>query len=169
MMIIAIDVKYNEETRTAKAVGIMFNWLDDKPKQIISKTISDVDNYISGQFYKRELPCIKAVLQEIDLKEVEIIIVDGHIFIDNNENYGLGGYVFKEFNEKIPVIGVAKTFFKGNETTVKSICRGQSNKPLFVSSIGIKLEVAIENITNMHGEFRIPTLLKEIDRLSKEV
>ena len=168
-MIIAIDVKYNEETKTAKAVGILFNWLDDKSQRIISKIISNVDDYIPGQFYKRELPCIKAVIEEINLKEIEIIIVDGHIFIDNNENYGLGGYVFKEFNEQIPVIGVAKTFFKGNEKTVKSICRGQSNKPLFVSSIGIKLEVAIENVTNMHGKFRIPTLLKEVDRLSKEV
>lgn len=168
-MIIAIDVKYSEETRTAKAVGILFNWLDNKPKRIISKTINDIEDYISGQFYKRELPCIKVIMKEVKLNEIEAIIVDGHIFIDNYKNYGLGGYVYKEYNEQIPVIGVAKSFFKGNEKTVKRIYRGGSKVPLFISSIGIGLEKAAEKITNMQGQFRMPTLLKEVDRLSKEV
>lgn len=70
-------------------------------------------------------------------------------------------------NEKIPIIGVAKTSFQPNMETVKSIYRGESTKPLFISVIGTDLMKSVDNIRNMKGEYRIPTVLKELDRITK--
>ena len=47
------------------------------------------------------------------------------------------------------------------------ILRGQSLKPLFITSIGIDLKLAENNISAMSGKHRIPIMLKEVDRLSR--
>jgi hypothetical protein len=39
---------------------------------------------------------------------------------------------------------------------------------LYVGSVGIDKEMAAENIKQMHGEFRIPTLLKMVDSLARQ-
>lgn len=59
-MILAIDVHYKETY--AKAVGILFHWNDETPIDIITTTINEVAEYETGQFYKRELPCILQLL-----------------------------------------------------------------------------------------------------------
>ena len=90
-MILAIDVKYNEEEPTAKAVGVLFNWMGEMPERTIVKEVQNIHKYIPGQFYKRELPCILEILKDVDLNDIEAIIVDGHVYIDNEKSYGLGG------------------------------------------------------------------------------
>jgi endonuclease V-like protein UPF0215 family len=40
-------------------------------------------------------------------------------------------------------------------------------KPLYITSIGIRLDYATELIKNMKGNNRIPTLLKTLDTLTK--
>lgn len=168
-MILAIDVKYNETTRIAKAVGLLFNWLDDKPIKIIEVFVHDVQDYIPGKFYKRELPCIKKVIDKVELSNIDAIIVDGHVFISNEKEFGLGAYTYEEYNRKIPVIGIAKTPFYKNKDTVKDVFRGDSKKPLYVSVIGEKnIEDIKEKIIQMKGSYRIPKLLKELDRKTKE-
>ena len=97
----------------------------------------------------------------------QAIIVDGHVFIDNDKSFGLGGWVYKEYGESIPVIGVAKTPLFKNTETVKQTFRGNSKNPLYVSSIGIDLDYSSEKIEKMKGNYRIPTILKELDRLTK--
>jgi deoxyribonuclease V len=66
-----------------------------------------------------------------------------------------------------PVIGVAKRGFYNNAGYVREVRRGESENPLYVSAIGMDLELAAECIQNMHGEYRIPTMLKEVDRLGR--
>lgn len=164
-MLVAIDVYYAEET--AKSVAVVFDWNDAAPAETHIVHLTDIAEYESGQFYKRELPCILAVLQRIDLSKITAIIVDGHVYIDNEKNYGLGAHLWAALNEKIPIIGVAKRAFHATEAVTIPILRGQSETPLFVSTIGTNTEIAAENVRNMHGDYRIPTILKALDGLTR--
>lgn len=166
-MILAVDVYYEGET--AKAVGVLFNWKDAQPAQVVNAHIGKVAPYEPGHFYKRELPCIEAILEQANMDNVEAIIVDGYVYASNTKAYGLGGHLYEAIVRSKPVIGVAKTPFKNNEETCMEVQRGDSKKPLYISAIGIDLAEAAVEIAGMHGEFRIPTMLKELDRLTREV
>lgn len=166
MMILALDVHYKETY--AKAVGVLFNWEDTKPQKVFSKNIAQVEEYISGQFYKRELPCILELLKQIDLEKVECIIVDGHVYVNNDKTLGLGGHLYHSLKEKFPVIGVAKNSFINTEKVSFPIYRGESTQSLFVSTIGTDIDEMSKRIQNMKGNYRIPTILKELDRITKE-
>lgn len=163
-MIIAIDVHYKDST--ASSVALLFKWEDDNPREVIHEELEGFDEYIPGEFYKRELPCVEALMKKIDTKNIDALIVDGHVFTDN-ETYGLGGYAWEALNKEIPVIGVAKRSFHSNKDTVIEVYRGSSKNPLYVSAIGIEKEKAAELVQNMKGEYRIPTILKELDKLTK--
>lgn len=165
-MVLAIDVHYKETY--AKVVGALFHWEDESLREIISVKIPEVEEYIPGQFYKRELPCILKLLQEINLNKIDVIIVDGHIFVSNEKKIGLGGYLYHSLNEKIPIIGVAKKHFHDTNKVSFPVFRGSSKNPLYISSIGINIDASIKKIQNMDGKYRIPTILKELDRLTKE-
>jgi deoxyribonuclease V len=164
-MILAIDVYYIEDT--AKSVGVLFDWKDARPQEVIVAIKHGIEEYVPGQFYKRELPCIEALLQKISLDNVEIIIIDGHIYTDDSLKYGLGGYVWELLEKKIPIIGVAKNAYHSNAATVQEVYRGESNKPLYVSAIGMEISEAVTYLQNMHGEYRFPTILKELDTITK--
>lgn len=167
-MILAFDTYYYDNK--AKTVCLEFTeWNQEKDFKIHTEIIDNVSEYIPGEFYKRELPCILSLLDKIDLKEETIIIVDGFVYLDDDKKYGLGGHLYEKLNKQIPIIGVAKTNFASIEKDKKPLFRGDSKKPLFVTSIGIDLEDAFQKIESMAGEFRIPTLLKEMDRLTKEI
>ncbi len=168
-MILAIDVKYYDKEATAKAIGVLFNWLDKEPSKIIVKEVHNIHEYISGQFYKRELPCILEILKAaINIDDIDTVIVDGHVYISNEMDYGLGAHLWSSLNGRIPVIGVAKRTFKTNMNTVAKLYRGESKTPLYVSSIGMDLKEAVKRIQQMHGSYRLPTILKEVDRITKE-
>ena len=121
-----------------------------------------------GEFYKRELPCILELLKQTDLNHVEAIVVDGYVILDNNGKIGLGGHLFHALGGTIPVIGVAKTNFASNTRHVVRLLRGDSQRPLFVTAMGMDVLVAANHVRSMAGEFRMPTLLKEVDKISKE-
>ncbi|MFD2917098.1 endonuclease V [Psychroserpens luteus] len=165
-MYLALDVHY--KTNYAKSVGVTFLTKDDEvPQDIIIETLKDIEPYQPGEFYKRELPCLLQVIAKVDLNSIDAIIVDGHVYIDNAGNYGLGGYLYQALDDKIPIIGVAKRTFHANKDTVIEVLRGTSNNPLHVSSIGIDLNTAAQFIKEMHGDHRHPTLLKTLDTFTK--
>ncbi|BDR58229.1 endonuclease V [Xylocopilactobacillus apicola] len=165
-MKLAIDVYYYPDR--AKAVGILFeNWKQSEPDEIITAFISDVAKYEPGSFYKRELPCILELLKQVDMFNLELIIVDGFVYVDNDQKAGLGKHLFDALNEEIPIIGVAKNPFAKNKKLVREITRGESKKPLYISSVGISILDSASNIQNMQGDFRMPTLLKMLDQETK--
>jgi deoxyribonuclease V len=164
-MLVAIDVYYAEQT--AKSVAVVFDWHDAAPAETHIVHLTEVAEYESGLFYKRELPCILAVLERIDLTTISAIIVDGHVYIDNAKNYGLGAHLWSVLGEKTPIIGVAKRAFHATEAVTIPILRGKSETPLFVSAIGTNTEAAAENVRNMHGTYRMPTILKALDGLTR--
>ncbi|MBP6730603.1 MAG: endonuclease V [Chitinophagales bacterium] len=160
-MNIAIDVYYKQNQ--AKCVGVIFDWNDSEPSETITGHIPLVEEYVPGHFYKRELPCLVEVLNKTNLNNINTIIVDGYVYTNNFFAYGLGGHLWEQMGRKIPVVGVAKTRFSNNELTCISVLRGASKVPLYVSAIGTGLEEAAENIKHMHGQFRLPTILKTLD------
>ncbi|MEZ0128697.1 endonuclease V [Flavobacterium sp. LBUM151] len=166
-MILAFDTYYFDGK--AKTVCLEFEkWNESENFKIHTEIIDNVEEYIPGEFYRRELPCIMSLLNQIDLKTVDVIIVDSFVYLDDEKKYGLGGHLYEKLNKEIPIIGVAKTNFASIEKDKIDILRGDSQKPLFITAIGIELDDVVQKVASMAGEFRIPTLLKELDRLTKE-
>lgn len=166
-MILAFDTYYFNNK--AKTVCLEFNeWKENKDYKVKTEIIDNIEEYIPGEFYKRELPCIISLLNKYDLKNIEAIIIDGFVYLDDENKFGLGAYLYEKLKKKVTVIGVAKTNFATIEKNKKTLLRGKSKKPLFITAIGIELEDAVQKIERMDGEYRIPTLLKELDRLTKE-
>lgn len=164
-MLAAVDVHYKSDC--AKVVGVLFNWQEENPLELFEETMNGVAEYVPGEFYKRELPCILKLLRKIDLEELEAIIVDGYVYLDDNKTYGLGAHLWQAIDEKIPVIGVAKTRFHNNSKNVCEVLRGRSYKPLFVSAIGMNFQDAANNVKQMAGNNRIPDILKKLDTETK--
>ena len=165
-MILALDVYYTE--KGAKTVGIGFeNWEDQSPSLTFTDQSSEIAEYESGEFYKRELPCILRLLDQIDLTQLSCMVIDGYVILNDTGKLGLGGHLYETLEHKIPIIGVAKTRFAQNERKHREVLRGESQKPLWVTAMGMELDEAAQKIRNMHGEYRMPTLLKHLDTLTK--
>jgi deoxyribonuclease V len=166
-MILAFDTYYFDNK--ARTICLAFDsWTTTDNFVIYSEILEDIEDYTSGEFYRRELPCILSLLKKINIDKIEIIVVDGFVFLDDVNKLGLGGYLDRHLESKIPIIGVAKNNFATIQKNKRILLRGESKKPLFVTSIGIDIDKATEHIKSMAGNFRIPTLLKHLDSLTKE-
>ncbi|WP_458627041.1 endonuclease V [Winogradskyella sp. PC D3.3] len=165
-MKLAFDTYYYDGK--AKTIAVSFNdWEDEEPVQIYTDIIEGVAAYEPGSFYKRELPCILNLLKQINLEEIDLIIVDGYTTLEDHK-LGLGGHLYEALEKNIAVVGIAKSEFKTKKAAFKKVFRGESIKPLFVSTIGIDLESTCNNIKNMHGKYRMPTLLQIVDTMTKD-
>ncbi len=160
-MIAAVDVCYHEHGATSAAV-VFADWADEQASAQHLCHIPEVAEYQPGQFYRRELPCVLAVLKLLPQTPF-VIVIDGHVWLRPDEP-GLGWHLYEATG--IPVIGVAKTSFDQSPHAAH-VFRGESLKPLFVTSIGIAQDVAAQHIESMHGPFRLPTLLKLVDHLCR--
>jgi len=166
-MIYAFDTFYYPDY--AKTVCIAFEQWDSETESFIYSENTEIrSDYESGAFYKRELPCILSLLKKIDLKDGDLIIVDGYVTLDNNGKIGLGDYLYEALHKKYPVIGIAKNEFASEDNMRKTIFRGESKTPLFLTAKGIDADKTKINVENMHGAYRIPTLLKKLDQLTRE-
>jgi deoxyribonuclease V len=167
-MLLAFDTFYTDTK--AKTVCISFEkWTDTNHSKIYTEIIDNTEQYEPGFFYKKELPCIISLLQKTDLTDIEAILIDGFVVLDDAEKKGLGGYLYEHLQNKIPVIGVAKNPFTQINKNQREIYRGNSRKPLYVTALGMDLDVAGEQIKKMSGNYRIPDLLKQLDILTKVV
>jgi deoxyribonuclease V len=93
-MILAIDVYYYDDR--AKTVGVLFNeWKDETCAQIVTAYTDKVATYESGNFYKRELPCIINLLDKVEMEQINTIVIDGYVYLDNNRKHGLGYYLYE--------------------------------------------------------------------------
>ncbi|WP_151803524.1 endonuclease V [Acinetobacter guillouiae] len=163
-MILAIDVAYTDNS--AQVAGVVFeSWASSVVLNHYLITIKPIADYESGQFYKRELPCILTLLDLVQ-EPIDMIVIDGYVYLGAEQTAGLGQHLYTVLVDKIPVIGVAKNEFRGTPKEFE-ILRGQSVKPLYVSAIGIELAQAKHNVQSMYGKYRIPELLKQVDRLSR--
>lgn len=157
--ILAVDVDYREDENKAVVAGVMFQDWDSEECAVVTVVMDGIAPYEPGQFYKRELPCILELLKHVEAK-LGCIVVDGYVFLGEDQHDGLGAKVYRETS--IPVIGVAKTHFDGTPEEA-FVTRNGSIKPLFVTAIGGDQAAARSCIETMAGEFRIPGMLKFVD------
>lgn len=162
-MIAAFDVHYLEDGRASAAAVLFSDYGDAAPTREYTRLLPAAADYVPGEFYRRELPCILCLIERIDLPLDEMII-DGYVMLGSRP--GLGQHLFQAFDGKIPVIGVAKSSFEGSSGA--EVFRGGSGRPLYVTAAGLDLKSAAEKIRTMHGFNRIPTMLKRVDRLARE-
>jgi len=118
--------------------------------------------YQPGEFYLRELPPLRAVLHGI--AGLGLLVVDGYADLDPDGRPGLGAHAHNEF--AIPVIGVAKSAFRG-ATHAIAVRRGTSARPVFVTAAGMSRTDAAGLVQNMAGRFRIPDALRRADALAR--
>jgi deoxyribonuclease V len=160
-MIACLDVDYRDDA--AFAAGIVFgNWPDANPLDEKVVRVMDVQPYQSGQFFRRELPCLLSILKA--LPRVGVVVIDGYVWLDGKP--GLGAYLHHALEGRVTVIGVAKTKFD-RASAACEVRRGGSTRPLFITAAGMSAEQAAECIRSMHGHHRIPALLQRVDRLCR--
>ena len=162
---LAIDVHY--QGSSAFISGVMFSdWASPSPDEICNSVAADIADYQPGAFYKRELPCILKLLTDHNLSPTEILI-DGHVYLDGVQKPGLGAYLFDALGAETPVIGIGKNKFKDMPDSF-GLLRGQSEKPIYITAAGLPLDQARAGIKQMHGKFRLPTLLKLADQACRK-
>jgi len=164
-MIAAADVYYFKEWAVAAAI-LFDDWRSERPSVEVRQYVTNIEPYTPGFFYKRELPCLQKVLEQVK-NRFEIIIIDGYVWLNSGKRPRLGAHLYQLLGEKIPVIGVAKTKVK-EATRAIPILRGRSGRALYVTTVGINAAVAAKYVESMHGRYRIPTLLKKVDALCRD-
>jgi deoxyribonuclease V len=118
--------------------------------------------YRPGEFYLRELPPLRAVLD--GLSGLSLLVVDGYADLDPAGRPGLGARAHAEFG--IPVIGVAKTRFR-TATHAVPVVRGSSARQLFVTAAGTPAADAADLVRRMSGPYRLPDALRRADTLAR--
>ena len=121
-----------------------------------------VPPYRPGEFYLRELPPLRAVLE--DLSGLGLLVVDGYADLDPSGRPGLGAHAHAEFG--LPVIGVAKSRFRA-ATHAVPVLRGSSVRPLFVTAAGMPAGGAADLVRRMAGQYRLPDALRRADTLAR--
>ena len=163
-MILAADVAYDDAKDTATAAGVVCAyWADAQPIAQYVVPIVGVAPYEPGAFYRRELPCILALLAVVR-ETLSTVIVDGYVDLEPG-HAGLGRHLYLAMEGRTAVVGVAKTSYSG--AIAAEVRRGDSDSPLFVTAAGLDLAIASQAVASMHGKYRIPTMLKTADSLSR--
>lgn len=121
--------------------------------------------YEPGAFYKRELPALLDVVGALAAPP-DLVIVDGCATLGESALPGLGWRLWDALGRAAPVIGVAKSRYRGAPETTE-LRRGGSKTPLFVTAAGLEQAEALALIAAMHGFHRLPTLLARADQLSR--
>lgn len=162
-----LDVSYVE--RRARAACLLAQgWHARAAAAQYVCELDDVAPYVPGHFYRRELPCLLAVLAQLPGLP-DIAVVDGYVWLASLQRPGLGAHLYEALQRRVAVVGVAKSAFTGVEDSaqVRAVCRGRSRHPLYVSAVGMDLSLAATAVCDMAGTYRLPDLLKAVDRLSK--
>ena len=161
-MIACVDVDYRDDAAVAACV-LFDEWAAERSSRELVARVADTLPYEPGRFYRRELPPILAVLEQVEAP-LDAVVVDGHVWL-RGKTPGLGAKLYEALDGAVPVIGVAKNPFAGTDAV--PVYRGRSRRPLFVTATGMAQQEAAQHIQRMHGPYRIPTMLREADRLCR--
>jgi deoxyribonuclease V len=159
---VAVDVYY---LRSGGARAAAVAAADALFSQALAEHIAvmpDVPRYQPGEFYRRELPPLRAVLD--GMGGLGLLVVDGYADLDPGGRPGLGARAHTEFG--VPVIGVAKSAFAA-ATHAVAVLRGTSARPVFVTAAGMSRPDAAELVRRMAGRFRVPDALRRADQLAR--
>lgn len=161
---VCLDVDYADDAAVAACVGFC-DWEDAAATFELCRSFPGAPAvYEPGEFFRRELPYLRATLESLEAPPA-LVVVDGFVWLDGGRP-GLGAHLHEALGGTVAVVGVAKRPFHQAAGAVP-ILRGASHVPLFVSAVGLDLQEAAAAVQRMHGEHRIPTLLKRVDQLSR--
>ena len=163
-MIAAFDVQY-EGTCGRVACVTFADWTAEVPSHEYVSRVNEVQGYEPGEFWRRELPCILSALNAVEPLP-KTVVIDGYVWLDANARPGLGAHLFAALGQRIAVVGVAKTAFRGSEHAAR-VARPGTRRPLFVTAAGVPLDEAAAQVARMSGDHRIPTLLRRVDQLAR--
>ena len=161
-----VDVDYRSDASAFAACVVFDAWSAELPTDTRVVRIDAVESYEPGEFYRRELPCVLRVIAEVG-GVLDAIVVDGYVTLDPDGRPGLGAHLYEALRCAVPIIGVAKSRF-ATATTAIPLLRGGSRVPLWITAAGIDAGLAASHVLSMHGRHRIPTLLRQVDRLARE-
>jgi deoxyribonuclease V len=163
-MLACLDVDYRTDGTVAACV-LFRDWADAAEAGHVVERGPPAEPYEPGRFYRRELPHLLKVLAAVR-EPLEAVVIDGYVWL-GEERPGLGAHLYEAFGRGPPVIGVAKTAFHSSGFAVP-VLRGRSQRPLFVTAVGLEARAAAEHVRRMHGPSRIPMLLHRVDRLCRD-
>ncbi|MFL5356840.1 endonuclease V [Archangium sp.] len=163
-MLACLDVDYRTGLTVAACV-LFRDWTDAAEASHGVERGPPAEPYEPGQFFRRELPHLLQVLAAVR-EPLETVVIDGYVWL-GEERPGLGAHLYEALGRRVPVVGVAKTAFHSSGLAVP-VLRGQSQRPLFVTAVGMDAREAAEHVRRMHGASRIPTLLGRVDRLCRD-
>jgi deoxyribonuclease V len=163
MLLACLDVDYRPDG-TVAACLLFESWEAEAAasEHCLASEAAAAD-YQPGQFYRRELPFVLPLLSGL-ARRPELLIVDGYVWL-GAERPGFGHALFEALGGEAAVVGVAKNPFHGAEA--QQVLRGQSQRPLYVTAVGMEASQAAEGVRRMHGPFRVPTLLRRVDALCR--
>ena len=119
--------------------------------------------YRPGAFRERELPPLLDAVAALDAVP-DLLVVDGYATLDPAGRPGLGAHAHDALG--VPVVGVAKTAFRG-ATHAVPVLRGGAQRPLLVTAVGLAVEEAAQLVRGMAGPHRLPDALRRVDALSR--
>jgi deoxyribonuclease V len=163
-LLASVDACYGEESALAACV-LFGEWMASTPEDVVTAQVEGISAYQPGAFYKRELPVLLAVLRKVK-EPLRAVIVDGYVWLDARHTPGLGAHLHDALLGRVPVIGVAKTAFRDDDWSLR-VMRGKSRRPLFVTTAGYPSNEVAEAIGTMHGDGRIPTMLRLADHAAR--
>jgi deoxyribonuclease V len=158
----AVDVHYLRTGGARAAAVLAADAAFAHVRAAHTAVLPQVAPYRPGEFYLRELPPLRALLQE--LSGLGLLVVDGYADLDPAGRPGLGAHAHAEFG--IPVIGVAKSRFH-TATHAVPVLRGSSGRPLFVTAAGMPSADAADLVRRMAGRYRLPDAPRRADTLAR--
>jgi deoxyribonuclease V len=162
-MLACVDADYRPDC-VAAACLLFESWQDAVPQRELVAFAAPAAEYRPGHFYRRELPALLAVLEQVS-EPLELVLVDGYVWL-GRDRPGLGFHLWQHRAGRHAVLGVAKNAFAGNDVAA-AVMRGESARPLYVTSEGMNVDEAARHVREMHGPYRVPTLLKRVDTLCR--
>jgi len=159
-----LDVGYRGGTATVACV-CFDAWSDGLPAAVRVSRRSVPADYEPGRFYLRELPCLLHALA-LETARFDTLVIDGYVHLKGPRRKGLGVHLAESLPYRVSVIGLAKNPLRMADRCLP-VFRGESRRPLFVSALHLPPERAAARIREMAGPFRIPTLVRLADRLSR--
>lgn len=173
--LVALDVGYEpERVRVGAVAWPAWEAPLGAQRELVRALAAPPAAYRSGAFYERELPPLLALLQDpaalaalglARLQDARAILVDGHAWLAPDRP-GLGARLHEALDGAVPVVGVAKSAWRGSPHAV-AVRRGTSQQPLFVTACGLSAAEAARGVQSMAGAFRLPDLLRRVDALSR--
>jgi Endonuclease V len=101
--IACLDAAYSE-TSAGGACALLPTWEAAKPLCVRTCRQGIAAPYEPGSLYKRELPILLALLQQLE-QHPATIIVDGYVWLDGDHRPGLGAILYQRSPGKAPSSG----------------------------------------------------------------